>query len=69
MADELPGATFSSGCKSNAPVLLIDNEGGPLRREPLKHSRHRRRPNPESFGKRIGWNAQFLGTAQFEDGF
>ena len=69
MADELPGAAFSGGCKPKAPVLLIDNEGGPLRCEPLKHSRHRRGPNPESLGKSIGWNPQFLGTAQFEDGF
>ena len=69
MADEFPGAAFSHGGKPNTPVLLIDNEGGPLRCKPLKHSRYRRGPNSESLGKSIGWNAQFLGTAQFEDGF
>ena len=57
MADELPGAAFSDGGKPNTPVLLIDDEGGPLRCKPLEHSRHRRGPDSESAGKSIGCDA------------
>ena len=69
MPHQFPRPPFPRGRKPDTSVLLVRNECGPLRCESLKHSGHRGRSNFQPLGKSVRCDAQFLGTAQFEDGF
>lgn len=66
MAQNFHGAMLSRSRQEHPVVLFVFDKRGLLRRQPLKHSRHRGRTHTESLGKSVARDPLFFRSAQFQ---